>query len=71
MTKDEKRLIQVEEFVARQVNSVHGYLTAGEANELQRLRDKLGKSWDAINGYWVAADYDEDEENGWVGARIA
>ena len=53
MTTNEKRLMEIEERVARKVNNVNCYLTKEEVTLLESLREKCGKSWDAINHEWV------------------
>jgi len=54
-----QQLKNAEERAARQVNSVHGYLTAADVAYLATLRRLLGARWDAINGRWEPL---EDEE---------
>jgi hypothetical protein len=38
------------------VGSVHGIVTQAEIAHRDRLRVKLGRRWDAVNGRWLALD---------------
>ena len=59
MTKDERRLISLETYCAGQVASVHGWIRRETADELERLRNKVGRSWDAVNGHWAIEPHEE------------
>jgi hemerythrin-like domain-containing protein len=52
MTTNEKRLMEIEELVARKVNNVNCYLTREDVSALESARKACGKSWDAINHSW-------------------
>ena len=51
---NEKQLQRSEERVAHIVSNVRGVVTKAEVDELYRLRDLVGRSWDAVNRKWQA-----------------
>ncbi len=54
---DQDKLRHLAEIMSRAIWDVNGIVTKGEAHELDRLRRKLGKDWDAVNRRWI--DYTE------------
>lgn len=52
MMSAETRLKAIELRIAKQVCSVHGWVTAEEIELRDSLRKEVGKSWDAINQTW-------------------
>jgi len=57
LTTTEEALMRLEEYVARQVSSVHGTLTKANADALDRLRKAVGRQWDAINRRWNSLEF--------------
>lgn len=57
LTTTEEALMRLEEYVARQVSSVHGTLTKANADALDRLRKAVGRQWDAINRQWNSLEF--------------
>jgi len=57
LTTTEEALMRLEEYVARQVSSVHGTLTKADAEALDRLRKAVGRQWDAINRRWNSLEF--------------
>ena len=60
MTTDEKSLQNIETRICMLVGSVHGIVTQAEIAHRDRLRGKLGRRWDAVNGRWLALDIEMD-----------
>lgn len=54
--KDRRALKAISERVTRAVCDVEDFVTAAEADELDRLRAIVGEDWDAINGRWEPLD---------------
>lgn len=50
--KDRRALKAISERVTRAVCDVEDFVTAAEADELDRLRAIVGEDWDAINQRW-------------------
>lgn len=52
------QLKNIEERIARQVASVHGYVTLQEIELRDALRSAVGKQWDDVNAKWMPLDAD-------------
>ena len=54
-----RELKDLEDRIARKVNSIHGVVTQAEAERLEQLRRVVGESWDAVNMKWKPLDPEE------------
>lgn len=55
-SRNRQALRSITERVARQIASVHGFVTKSEADELERLESLVGQRWDAFLGWTELED---------------